>query len=300
MQYVIGVDAGGTSTEVGVYSLKGSHLYQTKTGFGNLLNDRKKAIYNILEGIKRVFERFEKSECCLVVIGSAGIDTGDNKDYLKNHVYEQFKIEVSVINDAQLAHFALLEDKDGCLVISGTGSVVYGYFNNEMYRVGGWGHLLGDEGSGYSIVVSLIKDILFKCDANMPLSQLENEFLNHLDIKNALKLARFVYDSKKDNIAKNALFVSKMAEEGDKQARILLKDAGIELARQVRLLLNRVNLNNHINVAVTGSVLLHNDYVYHTFTEELIKTSQTINFIRKEMSNTKGSYYYFLQNNTVK
>lgn len=52
MNYIIGVDGGGTKTEAIAYDLDGNILSQGKAGYGNLLVDKKQATYNILDAIK--------------------------------------------------------------------------------------------------------------------------------------------------------------------------------------------------------------------------------------------------------
>ncbi|MEX1447827.1 BadF/BadG/BcrA/BcrD ATPase family protein [Enterococcus sp. C76] len=57
-----------------------------------------------------------------------------------------------------------LKGNDGVLIISGTGSVGYGLQHATFYRVGGWGHILGDEGSAYSIGLACYKQLANELD----------------------------------------------------------------------------------------------------------------------------------------
>ena len=63
-----------------------------------------------------------------------------------------YKSRVLVVNDALIALVAGARDEPGIVIIAGTGSIVYGRnAAGEAARAGGWGHMIGDEGSGYWI-----------------------------------------------------------------------------------------------------------------------------------------------------
>jgi N-acetylglucosamine kinase len=57
----------------------------------------------------------------------------------------------SVHNDVQLAFDGAFPAGTGVLILAGTGSMAWAQHNGEKVRVGGWGHLFGDEGSAYWI-----------------------------------------------------------------------------------------------------------------------------------------------------
>ncbi|MCL4278865.1 MAG: hypothetical protein KJZ60_04155, partial [Ignavibacteriaceae bacterium] len=59
---------------------------------------------------------------------------------------------VKVISDAHIALEGAFPDSAGCILIAGTGSILFGKDEKGViHRVGGFGRLIGDEGSGYSI-----------------------------------------------------------------------------------------------------------------------------------------------------
>lgn len=55
----------------------------------------------------------------------------------------KFSTIVKAVNDADIALASILKGEDGILTISGTGSISYGIYNNNVARSGGWGHILG-------------------------------------------------------------------------------------------------------------------------------------------------------------
>ncbi len=128
-----------------------------------------------------------------------------------------------VINDGELALKAVLKGEDGVLTIAGTGSICIGIRNNIKDKCGGWGHLLGDEGSGYSIAIKALRRMIHEQELNLERSRLHKEILKELNITNTDEICAFVYSSTKDKIASLTTLISKLAEEGEENAIAILK-----------------------------------------------------------------------------
>lgn len=293
MKYIIGVDSGGTSTKAAAYDLNGNLLKETKTGFGNLLNNTDEALVNIRQSITEIFETHGELNCQLIVLGVAGVDSGGFRDLLQNDL-DQFAPEVILLNDAWLAHYALLNGENGVLVISGTGSIVIGKFEEIEDRVGGYGNLLGDEGSGYDIARKMIKVTLDAYDEGREFSTLEARVLSFGNFETVFDLVKFVYASSKDKVAELSMVAVDEAEKGNGQAIQFFEEAGQDLAKQVNLLIQKLELTKKPRVAVTGSVLLQNDWVYASFEKALKDKYPNSHFVREDRSNTIGAYYYYI------
>ena len=108
MKYIIGVDGGGTSTKAAAYDLEGQLLKETQTGFGNLLNNAEEALTNIRQSLLNLFDEFGEENCQMIVLGIAGVDSGDFRDVIFEDL-TQFKPEIIILNDAWMAHYALLD-----------------------------------------------------------------------------------------------------------------------------------------------------------------------------------------------
>lgn len=293
MKYIIGVDSGGTSTKAAAYDLEGQLLKETKTGFGNLLNNADEALYNIRKAITDIFDDLGESNCQMVVLGVAGVDSGGFREILQEDL-DHFQPEVVLLNDAWLAHYALLNGANGALVISGTGSIVIGRNEEVEDRVGGYGNLLGDEGSGYDIARKMIKSTLNAQDESREFSELEEKVLAFGDFDSVTDIVKFVYASSKDKIAELSMVAVELAEEGNTEAIQIFEEAGQDLGKQVNLLLAKLKLEEDPKVAVTGSVLLQNDWVFASFEETVKEDYPTCLIVREDKSNTIGGYYYYM------
>jgi len=297
MSYIIGIDSGGTSTKTAAYDKNGQLLAEAASGFGNLLNNEDKALQNIRQSIEAIFAKLNQADCELIVLGAAGVDSGNYKTTIQNDL-ARYNTKVVILNDAWMAHYALLQGQEGCLVISGTGSIMIGRHQGKEDRVGGWGNLLGDEGSGYAIAKGLIQKILHAYDTGRPYSPLEKQLLQAENFASPFELVKFVYSASKDRIAELSLIVANAAAAGDKEAAQILKEAGKDLAAQTALLIEKLEMMHQPNIAVTGSVLLKNDTVYQAFKEKLRAQFPHSTFVRKNITNTIGGYYYYKQHKT--
>lgn len=292
MTYIIGVDSGGTSTKATAYDEHGNPLFKASGGFGNLLNNKELALKHLTDTVDTVLMELGKERCQAIIFGIAGVDAGGFRADVEE-AFNTYPGEIVVLNDAWLAHYALLEGQDGCLVISGTGSIVLGKTGDINERVGGWGNLLGDEGSGYDIAKQLILAALNAYDTGRPLTSLEKALYTHLKIETPFALTHFVYHSSKDQVAELSLLIADAADKGNQQALDILKYAGKVLGRQTITLLKKLNIQDEPLIAVTGSVLLKNNLVFEAFKKNVSSQYADSQFIRQERSNTVGAYYYY-------
>lgn len=289
MSYVIGVDCGGTKTEAEAYSLTGELLANTQTSFGNLVVDYEQAIANIKKAIEGIFLELPKADCLEITLGIAGIDSGGLKEKVLADltVYHE---QVNLMNDGQLAHYSILKGQDGLTVTAGTGSVVLGLQNEEWFRVGGWGHLLGDEGGAYYIAKGAIQQALKEYDGNLKPSQLTKVIFKFFKVETVFELTKTVYSFSKGEIAAAAVIVAELTEEDN--ARKLLIEAGADLAISILQIINKMpTLPTPIKIGLNGSVVQRNELVLKALKERLDETHLIYELQPKTESCAKGAYY---------
>ena len=290
MDYVIGVDAGGTKTEAIAYDLKGHELIKKVTGFGNLVLNEKEAINNILNSIK----------ICIDELGKEGLEEYLVSKHILTYVIEKnikenFHADVLVINDGELALKAVLKGQDGILTIAGTGSICIGIRNNIKDKCGGWGHLLGDEGSGYSIAINALKRMIYEEELKLEKSKLHKEILKELNIRSTDEICAFVYSSTKDKIASLTTLISKLGEEGEENAIDILKKEGKALGLITERVYKRLNFENKCLIGVKGSVIEKAKVLRQAFKEYLLANLGVVEIVQEDVSSSKGAYYMYLK-----
>jgi N-acetylglucosamine kinase-like BadF-type ATPase len=118
------------------------------------------------------------------------------------------------------------------VIISGTGSICYGRnARDEGARAGGWGHVLGDEGSGYWIGRAALRAVLREADRRGPRTKLTPLLLQHFGVDEAQKLIHEVYQNslRPASIGSLARSVQAASAEGDQAAQGILRGAADEL-----------------------------------------------------------------------
>lgn len=290
MKYVIGVDGGGTKTEATAYDVDGKVIKTTIKGFANLLNNKEKALDNIVTSVKEIIVQYPINELKGIYMGIAGAEVGDNSKLIKETIKSKLNVDCVVMNDAEIALKAMLKGKDGILTIAGTGSVAFGLNKGVTARCGGWGNLLGDEGSGYKIAIGAIKKMIFEKENDFPQSELTKNILKRLEIKSVDEITSFVYSSTKDEIASLAEVVARLGEEGEEVARGILIKEGIGLAKTVINVYKKLKFEG-CSIALVGSVIRKSKIVRKAFEEYLKENIVVESIVDEEISPTMGAYY---------
>lgn len=293
MKYIIGVDGGGTKTEACAFSLDGKIIATGRSGYGNMLVNAQTAINHIVDAISQCLVNLAEEECVYIYIGLAGIDGGAHREELEREL-EQFQASFHIVNDARIAHAALLHGKDGILTIAGTGSVSYGVRGELVSMAGGWGHLLGDEGSGYWIAVEGLKKMIEEYEEMKPLSPLSEALMKELQLERVADIKKFVYAASKGEIASLVPTIVREAEAGDIVSQDILKEAGKYLGRMTLRLYFMLQFQEGASIAIKGSILNNISFVRDSFMDYINAKVRNVTFICAEESSTKGAYYLAL------
>ena len=172
-KYMIGIDAGGTHSTAIAYDEQGKELGRAESGPGQINNDYNLGIKNITVAINELRNKID-GDCIKILAGIAGLSVVGNAPEVAATISSMVgNIPTRAITDSLLALYNGLEGTDGALVIAGTGSVVNGRQNGSLITVGGYGSLLGDEGSGYAITKAALVTALSKWDQRQPSSLID-------------------------------------------------------------------------------------------------------------------------------
>lgn len=267
--YCLGIDCGGTKNQLILYRQSGEVVFQNENQGITILLDDQLFIKNLLELFATIPQAYLNS-IKNIQIGIAGWGSYALKETLYQNIYAiypMFEGKLEVQTDVELVRKAYFGNDDGVIVLAGTGSVIYGHLQQKVIQIGGWGYLLGDEGSAYWIVKTYIIKLLADFDATQKLREDQATFLRHLNLKNTKELVGYFYSLERREVAQKCLILVDLAKEYPEVVEIF-QLAGQQLANQLLTLHQRISLP--FSVAFHGSVLLKNDYVK----EALIKCLQ--------------------------
>jgi N-acetylglucosamine kinase len=262
MGYIIGIDGGGTKT-VGLLTTEtGKHIAKVQAGPSN---------YHVV-GTERTQEVLKKIISQLSVhvgktaldsihfcIGMAGLGREEDREVI-GQICDKIGINKNRIltHDAHIALVGGIGKQEGVIVISGTGSIVYGINEHgKEARAGGWGYLLGDEGSGYDIGLKGLQAVARAADKREPPTELTHLILNKLDLDTPNDLIRWTHAASRDEIAGLAAIVFKAIEIGDTKSKVIIDSAFSELACAVETVTMQLELTHPFEIVFSGGILLH-------------------------------------------
>jgi len=231
--HVLGIDAGGTKTLCLLADEQGAVVGEGRGPGANL------HVAGELELEKVVHEVMEQAigdraiAPAAICLGIAGVDREDEARTVRAIMRRiGYKSRTLVVNDALIALVAAAGDAPGVVIIAGTGAIVYGRNGNgEAARAGGWGHMIGDEGSGYWIGREALSAVMRASDGRGPDTRLTSDILAHFEVTDVSRLPRLVYDRAQPRMAVAALgpLVQRVSEQGDAVATRILERAAEEL-----------------------------------------------------------------------
>ncbi len=243
-RYVLGVDGGATKTLAAVLDLDSGSVHIGHGGPSNEDAVGARAAVDALLGAADSAMRsagIDGGQLTTAVIAVAGTNT----DSIAGHVRAARTEAWIVVNDVVGAWATATGGGPGVAVISGTGSNVFGVGpDGRAWRAGGWGHVLGDEGSGYWLGVQSIKAALRDRESSGPPTGLSEAAMEFFDAPSVEAAAHLVYSKPltKGEIAAFATETAKLAERGDVVARALYERGARELGEQIAAVIRRACL----------------------------------------------------------
>jgi N-acetylglucosamine kinase-like BadF-type ATPase len=246
MFHVLGIDAGGTKTVCFLADDAGRVLASSRGGGANLMTAGELAVEKVLHTVMdAVLSRIDVTPAA-ICLGIAGADRESDGRTIRSIVYRMaLKTRTLVVNDALVALVAGVGDGPGIVVIAGTGSIVYGRDEqNRAARAGGWGNVLGDEGSGYWIGRKALAAVMRHADGRGRPTTLTPRVLRHLGLERPSDLVPLVYDHgiPLQEVAALGALVSESRAEGDEEATLILRSAADELLTAARSVVWRLGM----------------------------------------------------------
>lgn len=283
MDVYIGIDGGGTKTEA---AMLGANRERLGTLLAGSTNPHAVTFEGAANELVRLLGRLFGQEspgssgartCAGMCLGLSGVSTDSEKHYFAE-VIERFQTEsgcrfpFAIRSEASISLMAALGREDGILVISGTGSGCYGITaEGEQLRAGGWGHYLGDEGSGYQIGIRTLKAAMKSYHEILPPTLLTDLILKAYGLNCVTELKSYVYlpSVGKTEIAAFARLCIEAADEGDAVASAILDSEAGELADTAAALIRSRPSFEIADMVPTGSVFMHSGRFRSAFCDRI-------------------------------
>ena len=297
MEYFIGIDGGGSHSRLVAIDKDKNIIARHEGGATNITAETYDGVFNNMNNLLSE-TKLSLDNCAALYIGSAGASTGDNATLLEK-IFRDIGVQgqIKVTNDAELALMAATQGEPGIIIIAGTGSVGYAIdTTGKSHRVGGWGHIIDDGGSGYRIGMDAIKATLTALDGRSEKTTLTDMVTEFFNLSNPMQILSHVYGTEfhKSKIAKLALLVEHAAIGGDKVAIGIETRAANDIIAIAETLMHRAQLNAH-NIVLSGSVILRSKNIRPMFESAIRKTFPNMKIVPISESPELGAAYIALK-----
>ena len=291
--YIIGVDGGATKTIGVLFSPMGEELKRTVKGYSNFSVNEEESIIHILEVIDELTSNLGDNSILRIQIGIAGYTNYSRKEKLDVLLKERYNTSIDVITDAEIALYSVKRNSEQnvIMILGGTGSVIMLLENNEMSFIGGFGHLLGDEGSGYHLAITALRNIIAQFEDKKSPTKLTMHILEHIKAKDYSDIKKFVYNRQKNEIAELQLIIAEYAQKDNKEAIKLFIDEGVLLSKQAVKAYKMIDTEEEVIIGIKGGFLLNAPYVKETLIRELNKENIMYKLDANPIEPVYGAYY---------
>lgn len=272
MKYYLGIDGGGTRTVAAVSDENGNILCRAEAGSINFYSvGTDIARKNLSDIVQRIEKELGDITFSGAFIGCSALDKEADEKTVNDLCDGIIKAEKLGMNSD--AYVALRASECKAVAICGTGSMAIGEIEDgEIIVKGGWGHILGDEGSAYQIAIEAIRHCCYLYDCG-DADDIVFEALDYFGISSVKGIIDVLYspDTKKDHIAGFCTRVSELAKSGCRFANKLIKAGAENYADIVSLLLE--DMYDCSQIAVYGGVFKNCHGFYEAFCNALKERS---------------------------
>ncbi len=270
MNYYLGADGGGTKTTIAIAGENGNIIY---TATGKTINFYSVGMETARENLKELLSRAEGETGINsfkgAFVGCSALDDEANEETLNALCGGIISAEKIAMNSDI---FVAMKASGGkCVAICGTGSIALAENSKGHLSVkGGWGHILGDEGSAYAISVEALKKVCSDWDENRE-TPLTSAVKTHFDTEKPRNLIEIIYSPQatKDVVAAFGAVVGEMADNGDMESLEIITTQAKAFAKTVTSLLIEAN---KAQLCLYGGVFKNCRSFRETFESELRKS----------------------------
>lgn len=280
MKYYIGMDGGGTKTKCVLADENLKVISTSQGGPSNFLirgtDEVSKTLFELVNEV--ISGKIDLSGVKGIVLGTTGAGRRSDAEKLETAFKQyaqtnglsipRFRVE----SDARIALEGAFSGKPGSILIAGTGSILFGKdAEGTVHRIGGFGRMLGDEGSGYSIGKKGLSLFAKEYDGRGITTLLTDAVKEKLNIPDGPSLINEVYNNQFD-IASVTPLVIECAAKGDEACISILEEEADELILHVTAISKKMDTES-MRLCLIGSLITTDNYYSALFKK---KTEATL------------------------
>lgn len=275
---LLGIDGGGTKTEFALYDGNARQLAFVKTesaGHWQVSHEKMKEVLRC--GLDSVMDAAGKkfSDITAAAFGMSGLGEDIIKDAASIAVCKELFIDIpiKICNDTEVGFVAAHGLKSGINVVAGTGSMSFGMDDKgNTARCGGWGHEIGDEGSGYWLGKKTLELFTKQSDGRLLKTYFYDLVKERLNITNDFDIMTIVqneYYTNRTNMASLQMILCDAAKVGDRCAIDAYKCAANELIALAVTIREKLDYTQQVKVSYSGGIFNAGDFIRDPFIDGL-------------------------------
>ncbi len=275
---VVGIDGGASHTIAVLADARtGASLGRGEAGPSNIQAvGITSALHELNAAVVGAFRsaKVKRAPVAAAALGLAGVDRSEGLDVIRGWAdLVRLSDKLTVANDATLLFAAGTPDGWGLAIVAGTGSIAFTLdAEGKDARAGGWGYLMGDEGSAFRIGLLGLRAACRAADKIGESSALLPAYLKELGSDDPREFIPIVYRGKWDKAAIAALapVVLTVAASGDATATAIFEQEARELARTAAGAVAAGGLpRDNLPIALTGGLVIESEMYRARFLHEL-------------------------------
>lgn len=273
-QLVLAVDGGGSKTASILATADGTIIGRGTAGASN---HQAIGIDNAERQLTLVVDRAfadagrTRGPVAAACLGLSGVDRPEDLALTQSWLDRTLPgTNAKIANDAHLVLAAGTPDGWGIALICGTGAICYGRdLDGKQARSDGWGHILGDDGSGYYLGRAALRAVMRAHDGRGSQTRLTDAVLAHWSLSEPERLLYRIYHegATSTEIAALSRLVEEAAEASDAVALDIIRQAGHELAITVRSVALALGFEGAVPIALAGGAITKGKLIRQAFLE---------------------------------
>jgi N-acetylglucosamine kinase-like BadF-type ATPase len=256
--HVLGIDAGGTKTTCLLADADGTIVGRGQGSGANLQAHGELEVEKVLHAVIEAALADRSVQPAGVCLGIAGVDRAGDRQVIFDIMRRLgFRARTLIVNDALVALVAGVGDEPGVVIVAGTGSIAFGVNGDrQAARAGGWGAVLGDEGSGFWIGRHALTAVMRAADGRGPRTLLTPLVLECFGLSRIDDLVYAVHGrAGRQAVASLGPVVAQAREAGDVVASEILRAAVDELTRAAATVIARLEMRGQaFRIVLSGSM----------------------------------------------
>lgn len=263
--YILGLDGGGTKTHAVLFALDDIDCSSPlKTALAGPCNLNSTTEADVRAHFQTILSELDVLVSNIVAtgLGAAGISGPGVQDKLHAILSGLNLHNLCIVGDQVAALRGALGPDPGILLIAGTGSIAIGQGSGDTARAGGFGHLVGDEGSGYALGKIFLAETLKAFDgqrAHSPLTQAITDRLSSNDPIAEIMGLFYSQPFDKSRVAQFAVVMDSLLEMGDAETLSIAECEATSLVSLVQAVTKKIK-ESELKLVLSGSLLKSEDY----------------------------------------